>query len=230
MELHKLITWQLCSDCLLFDVQSGPTVPCSHTVPHFSTKKAALKQLEFQCLCVCCVFPGASEPGRELRCAEALGRAPVLPAGQPEVQSHPGAALPGLLLQSGRDAPQVRTSIDAVMSLLYIFLNIKKCSRIWHCLRLRSWKMLSFKMRNTNTNLFHSQKYIHITIQSQYPVSYSPNWDSPFNFFLLDLTLLVSSFIHTRKHLSLFQFLLLFLPEYSEGHFTVYGMVWPRIF
>lgn len=68
-----------------------------------------------------CVFPGASEPSRELRCAEALGRASVLPTGQPEVQSHPGAALPGLLLQSGRDAPQVRTSIDAVMSLLYIF-------------------------------------------------------------------------------------------------------------
>ncbi len=71
--------------------------------------------------CMLCVFPGAPEPSRELGCAEALGRAPVLPAGQPEVQSHPCAALPGLLLQSGRNAPQVRNSIDAVVSLLYIF-------------------------------------------------------------------------------------------------------------
>ena len=37
--------------------------------------------------CVLCVFSGAFEPSRELRCAEALGRAPVLPAGQPEVAS-----------------------------------------------------------------------------------------------------------------------------------------------
>lgn len=60
-------------------------------------------------LSVCvCVFPGPPEPGRELRRAEALGRAPVLPAGQPQVQSHPGAAFPRLLLQSGRDAPQVK--------------------------------------------------------------------------------------------------------------------------
>lgn len=58
---------------------------------------------------VVCVFAGASEPSGELRCAEALGRAPGLPAGQPEVQSHPGAALPGLLLQSRRDAQRVRT-------------------------------------------------------------------------------------------------------------------------
>lgn len=64
--------------------------------------------------CLLFVFPGASEPSRELRRAEALGRASVLPAGQPEVQSHPGAAFPGLFLQSGRDAPQVRARTDAV--------------------------------------------------------------------------------------------------------------------
>lgn len=62
--------------------------------------------------CMLCVFPGASEPSRELRRAEALGRAPLLPTGQPEVQSHPGAAFLGLLLQSGRDAPQVRTNVQ----------------------------------------------------------------------------------------------------------------------
>lgn len=62
-----------------------------------------------------CVISGASEPSRELRCAEALGRAPVLPAGQPQVQSHSGAAFPGLLLQSRRDAPRVRTRADGAM-------------------------------------------------------------------------------------------------------------------
>jgi len=71
------------------------------------------------CMLCVCVFPGASEPSRELRCAEALGGAPVLPTGQPEVQSHPGAAVAGLLLQSRRDAARVRPWTDAVMSLLY---------------------------------------------------------------------------------------------------------------
>lgn len=56
---------------------------------------------------LCRVFPGAPEPSRELRRAEALGGAPVLAAGQPQVQSHPGAAFARLLLQSGRDAAQV---------------------------------------------------------------------------------------------------------------------------
>lgn len=85
-----------------------------------ATRKAPLKQLEFQCLaCRVCVFPGASEPSRELRRAEALGGAPVLPAGQPQVQSHLGAAFPRLLLQSGRDAPQVRTMTNSAYNCIY---------------------------------------------------------------------------------------------------------------
>lgn len=62
--------------------------------------------------CNMCVFAGASEPSGELRRAEALGRASLLPTGQPQVQSHPGAAFPGLLLQSGRDAAQVTNGPD----------------------------------------------------------------------------------------------------------------------
>lgn len=65
------------------------------------------------------VFSGASEPSRKLRRAEALGRATVLPTGQPQVQSHPGAAFPGLLLQSRRDAPQVKTMTNSVQSQLH---------------------------------------------------------------------------------------------------------------
>lgn len=33
----------------------------------------------------CCALPGAPEPSRELRRAEAVGGASVLPTGQPEV-------------------------------------------------------------------------------------------------------------------------------------------------
>lgn len=51
--------------------------------------------------------PGALESSGGLRCAEALGGTPVLPAVQPEIQSHSAAALPRMLLQSGRNAPQV---------------------------------------------------------------------------------------------------------------------------
>lgn len=59
--------------------------------------------------CHACLSPGAFEPGWELGCFEALGGTPVLPTSQPEIQSHPGAAFSRLLLQSGGDAPQVRT-------------------------------------------------------------------------------------------------------------------------
>lgn len=79
---------------------------------HFLYKLPPIMQLcnkwHFSDWHVVFVFPGSSEPIRELRRAEALGGAPVLPTGQPQIQSHPGAAVPGLLLQSGRDAPQVR--------------------------------------------------------------------------------------------------------------------------
>lgn len=58
-------------------------------------------------MCVMCAVPGAPESSGGFRRAEALGRTAVLPAVQPEIQSHPAAAFPRLLLQSGRDAPQV---------------------------------------------------------------------------------------------------------------------------
>lgn len=75
------------------------------------SQSRSIKPLEFGALLlVYDVPPGASKPGRGLRRAEAMGRAAVLTTGQPEVQSHPGAALAGLLLQSRRDAPQVRGS------------------------------------------------------------------------------------------------------------------------
>lgn len=43
----------------------------------------------------------------------------MLPTSQPEIQSHPGAAFSGLLLQSGGDAPQVKGRVVQTGSLVH---------------------------------------------------------------------------------------------------------------
>ena len=84
---------------------------CSHSVAcSYSVRASSSLRQTASVTCRFCGLPGSAKSSRERGRAEALGGTSVLPTGQPEIQSHPGAAFPGLLSQSRRDAEQVRTS------------------------------------------------------------------------------------------------------------------------